>query len=104
MAVEHGEQIVVGVNQFQAESPTPIQLLRIDPEIERAQVERLRALRGRRDAAKSSAALAEVERRARGKENLMPAVLAAVEAWATVGEIADALRRVFGEYEETVVV
>jgi methylmalonyl-CoA mutase, N-terminal domain len=104
MAVERGEQIVVGMNRFQSENAAPIPLLRIDPEIERAQVERLRALRARRDTAATAAALAEVEHRARGKENLMPAVLAAVEAWATVGEIADALRRVFGEYEETVVV
>jgi len=104
MAVERREQIVVGMNEFQAENTAPIPLLRIDPEIERAQVERLRALRARRDAAAAKAALAEVERRARSSDNLMPAVLAAVEAWATVGEIADALRRVFGEYEETVVV
>jgi len=104
MAVERGEEIIVGMNRFQTEKDVPIPLLRIDPEIERSQVERLRALRARRDAAKTQAALAEVERRARTSENLMPAVLAAVEAWATVGEIADALRRVFGEYEETVVV
>ena len=104
MAVERREQIVVGMNEYQAEKSAPIPLLRIDPEIERAQVERLRALRARRDAAKMKAALAEVERRARSTDNLMPAVLAAVEAWATVGEIADTLRRVFGEYEESVVV
>ena len=104
MAVERREQIVVGVNDFQSEKSAPIPLLRIDPEIERAQVERLRALRARRDSGKTHVALAEIERRARSSENLMPAVLAAVEAWATVGEIADALRRVFGEYEETVVV
>jgi methylmalonyl-CoA mutase N-terminal domain/subunit len=104
LTIERGEQIVVGMNKFQSEKEVPIPLLRIDPEIERAQVERLRSLRARRDAAKTTAALAEVERRARGKENLMPAVLAAIEAWATVGEIADALRRVFGEYEESVVV
>ncbi|HKO03512.1 MAG TPA: methylmalonyl-CoA mutase family protein [Candidatus Acidoferrales bacterium] len=104
MTIERGEQIVVGMNQFQSEKETPIPLLRIDPGIERTQVDRLRALRARRDAAKTTAALAEVERRARGAENLMPAVLAAIEAWATVGEIADAMRRVFGEYEESVVV
>jgi methylmalonyl-CoA mutase N-terminal domain/subunit len=104
MAVERGHEIVVGVNRFQAEKDSPIPLLRIDPEIERSQVERLRALRARRDAARAQASLAEVERRARAAENLMPAILAAVEASATVGEIADALRRVFGEYEETVVV
>jgi methylmalonyl-CoA mutase N-terminal domain/subunit len=104
MAAERGERVVVGMNQFQSEKTAPIPILRIDPEIEREQVERLRALRARRDATRTAAALAEVKRRAAGTENLMPAVLAAVEAYATVGEIADAMRRVFGEYEETVVV
>jgi methylmalonyl-CoA mutase N-terminal domain/subunit len=61
-------------------------------------------LRARRDAAKSRAALEEVERRARTSENLMPAILAAVEVYATVGEISDALRRAFGEYQESVVI
>jgi methylmalonyl-CoA mutase N-terminal domain/subunit len=103
-AVERGEQIVVGVNRFQAEEERPIPTLQIDPEIERTQVARLKALRARRDAGKSRAALAEVERRARGNENLMPAILAAVEAYATVGEISDALRRAFGEYHESVVI
>ncbi|MBZ5694062.1 MAG: methylmalonyl-CoA mutase family protein [Acidobacteriia bacterium] len=103
-AVERGEQVVVGVNRFQAEEEQPIPTLRIDPEIERSQVARLNALRARRDAAKSRAALEEVERRARGTENLMPAILAAVEAYATVGEISDALRRAFGEYHESVVI
>jgi methylmalonyl-CoA mutase, N-terminal domain len=103
-AVERGEQIVVGVNRYQAGEERPIPTLRIDPEIERAQVERVRALRGRRDCPKAVAALAEIERRARGTENLMPAILAAVEAYATVGEISDALRRAFGEYQESVVV
>jgi methylmalonyl-CoA mutase N-terminal domain/subunit len=103
-AVERGEQVVVGINRFQAEEERPIPTLQIDPQIERTQVERLKGLRGRRDAAKSSAALGEVERRARGRENLMPAILAAVEAFATVGEISDALRRAFGEYQESVVI
>jgi methylmalonyl-CoA mutase N-terminal domain/subunit len=103
-AVERGEQIVVGVNRFQAEEGRPIPTLQIDPEIERTQVARLKALRARRDEGKSRAALAEVERRARGNENLMPAILAAVEAYATVGEISDALRRAFGEYHESVVI
>jgi len=96
--------VVVGVNRFQADQETPIPTLRIDPEIERSQIERLRALRARRDAAKARAAVEEVERRARTTENLMPAILAAVEAYATVGEISDALRRVFGEYRESVVI
>jgi methylmalonyl-CoA mutase N-terminal domain/subunit len=102
-AVDSGEHVVVGVNRFQTEEERPIATLRIDPEIERSQVARLRALRERRDAAKCHAALNEVERRARGSENLMPAILAAVEAHATVGEISEALRRVFGEFLESVV-
>jgi len=103
-AVDAGRQAVVGVNRFHAEEKHPIPTLRIDPEIERSQIARLNALRARRDAAKSRAALEGVERRARGSENLMPAVLAAVEAYATVGEISDALRRAFGEYQESVVI
>jgi methylmalonyl-CoA mutase N-terminal domain/subunit len=102
--VESGEQIVVGVNQFRNEEERPIPLLRVDPEIERQQVERLNALRARRDAGRAAAALAEIERRARTTENLLPAIQTAVEAYATVGEISDALRRVFGEYTESVVV
>jgi methylmalonyl-CoA mutase N-terminal domain/subunit len=103
-AVDAGEQVVVGVNRFQAGEERPIPTLRIDPEIEPAQVARLNALRARRDTAKAKAALAEVERRARSNENLMPAILAAVEAYATVGEISDALRCAFGEYQESVVI
>jgi len=103
-AVDAGEQIVVGVNRFQAEEERPIPTLRLDPAIEREQVARLNALRARRDTAKTKAALAEIERRARGSENLMPAILAAVEVYATVGEISDALRRAFGEYQESVVI
>ena len=103
-AIDRGEQVVVGVNRFQAEEEKPIPTLRIDPEIERAQIARLRAIRSRRDANRVHAALGEVERRATGAENLMPAILAAVEAYATVGEISDAMRRAFGEYQESVVI
>jgi methylmalonyl-CoA mutase N-terminal domain/subunit len=103
-AVEGGDQVVVGVNRFQAAEEQTIPTMRIDPEIERSQIARLNALRARRDATKSSAALEEVERCARGTENLMPAILTAVEAYATVGEISDALRRAFGEYRESVVI
>jgi methylmalonyl-CoA mutase N-terminal domain/subunit len=103
-AVDAGEQVVVGVNRFQTEEGRPIPTLRLDPAIEREQVARLNALRARRDTAKAKAALAEIERRARGSENLMPAILAAVEVYATVGEISDALRRAFGEYQESVVI
>jgi len=103
-AIERDQQIVVGVNRYKAEKERPIPTMRIDPEIERTQVARLNALRSRRDSAKSNTALAEVERRARAAENLMPAILAAVESYATVGEISDVLRRAFGEYHESVVI
>jgi len=102
-AVESKEQIVVGVNEFQAEEERQIPTLRIDPVLEREQVARLRALRAKRDSAKTKATLSELERRARTEENLLPAILASVENFATVGEISDALRRVFGEYQESVV-
>jgi methylmalonyl-CoA mutase, N-terminal domain len=102
-AVETKEQIVVGVNEFQSEEERQIPTLRIEPALEREQVARLRALRAKRDSAKTKAALAELERRAKGAENLLPAILAAVENFATVGEISDTLRGVLGEYQESVV-
>jgi methylmalonyl-CoA mutase, N-terminal domain len=102
-AIESGEQAVVGVNQFVSEKQLPIPILRVDPEIERAQIARLRALRARRDSTNASASVARVEACARSGENLVPAILAAVEAYVTVGEISDALRNAFGEYTESVV-
>jgi methylmalonyl-CoA mutase N-terminal domain/subunit len=103
-AVETKEQVVVGVNDFIAEEERGIRTLRIDPQIEREQVQRLQALRGKRDSGKAKAGIAELERRAGTNENLLPAILGAVEAYATVGEISDSLRRVFGEYQESVVI
>jgi len=103
-AVETREQVVVGVNEFIAEEQRGIPTLRIDPQIEREQSQRLQALRGKRDTNKTQAAIAELERRAATNENLLPAILGAVEAYATVGEISDALRRAFGEYRESVVI
>jgi len=103
-AVEKKAQIVVGVNDFVAEADRTIPSLRIDPEIERSQIARLNALRAKRDSARAQSALADLQRRAATTENLLPAILAAVEAYATIGEISDALRRVFGEYQESVVI
>jgi len=103
-AVETKDQVVVGVNEFVAEEQRQIPTLRIDAEIEREQVARLQALRARRDVAQVQLALAELERRARTSENLLPAILQAVEVYATVGEVSDALRRVYGEYLESVVI
>jgi len=103
-AIESKDQIIVGVNDFVAEGPRTIPTLRIEPEIERSQIARLNALRAKRDSAKTQSALAELQRRAGTTENLLPAILAAVEAHATVGEVSDTLRRVFGEYQESVVI
>lgn len=103
-SVETKDQIVVGVNDFVAHQEHKIPTLRIDPAIELAQVERLKRLRGKRDNAKTTAALDELERRAKTSENLLPAILTAVEAYATVGEISDAMRHVYGEYQESVVI
>jgi methylmalonyl-CoA mutase N-terminal domain/subunit len=107
-AVEKKDQIVVGVNDFiapaEGDASRSIPTLRIDPEIERTQIARLNALRDKRDSARAQSALAELQRRAATTENLLPAILAAVESYATIGEISDALRRVFGEYQESVVI
>jgi methylmalonyl-CoA mutase N-terminal domain/subunit len=103
-AVDSGEAIVVGVNQFELEEEKPIPIQKIDPALEPKQIERVRALRARRDAQPCQAALQGVEDAARSGENVMPKIIAAVEACATVGEISDAMRRVFGEYKETVVI
>jgi methylmalonyl-CoA mutase N-terminal domain/subunit len=103
-AVEKKDQIVVGVNDFVTEEDRTIPILRIDEEIERSQIARLNALRAKRDSVRAQSALAELQRRAATTENLLPAILAAVEAYATIGEISDGLRRVFGEYQESVVI
>ena len=107
-AVEKKQQIVVGVNDFvgstEGNDARIIPILRIDAQIERSQIARLGALRAKRDTVRAKSALAELQRRAATTENLLPAILAAVEAYATVGEISDALRRVFGEYLESVVI
>jgi len=103
-AVDCEDAIVVGVNRFEVEEEKAIPIQKIDPALEPKQIERVRALRARRDAGPCAEALKKVEDAARSGENLMPRILAAVEACATVGEISDAMRRVFGEYKEAVVI
>ncbi|HET9553192.1 MAG TPA: methylmalonyl-CoA mutase family protein [Anaeromyxobacteraceae bacterium] len=100
--VEAKAQVVVGVNAFQAEDP-PVTVMKIDPALEEQQVARLKAFRARRNNTVAKQAVDAVRAGAKGSENLMPLILAAVKAEATKGEIADALRDVFGEYRETVV-
>jgi methylmalonyl-CoA mutase, N-terminal domain len=103
-AVDSGEATVVGVNRFTREDEPGIPIQRIDEALERKQIERLQALRLRRDKARWQTAVDRVKDYARSGENLMPAILEAVESYATVGEIAAAMREVFGEYRESVVI
>jgi methylmalonyl-CoA mutase N-terminal domain/subunit len=100
-AIESQEEIVVGVNRFQIDAEPPVTLLKIDEQLERAQIERVRALRARRDADATEAALNRLEQAATTTENLLPKILECVESYATVGEISNRLRRVWGEYRET---
>ncbi len=102
--VDREEAVVVGVNRFVMEEENPISLQGINESLERNQIERLRALRQCRDPQECSASLMHVEDAARSGTNLMPHIIAAVEAYATVGEISDTLRNVFGEYKEAVVI
>jgi methylmalonyl-CoA mutase, N-terminal domain len=100
--IEGGKRIIVGVNRFQMGEREKAPVFRIDPENERRQVESVREVRQSRDAVACSESLAGLEAAARSNENLMPRIVRAAEAYATVGEISDALRRVFGEYREAV--
>ena len=103
-SVDREYSVVVGVNRFQAHEEKSVPLQRIDPALEPKQIERLRALRAKRNPQTWQAAIKAVEDTARSGDNLMPRILAAVEANATVGEISDAMRRVYGEYKEAVVI
>jgi methylmalonyl-CoA mutase N-terminal domain/subunit len=99
--VDQRRRIVVGVNDFVAEDEQPTPILRIDPALERKQVDRLAATRARRDGAAVESALAELKRTATGEGNLMPPILAATRARATEGEMIAALQEVFGTYAES---
>jgi methylmalonyl-CoA mutase N-terminal domain/subunit len=99
--IEKKRRIIVGVNEFVSDSPK-VNVLKIDPRIETEQVERVRKLRGSRDAAAHARALDRLEAAARTKDNLVPLMLDAVRAHATVGEISDVLRRVWGEYTPSI--
>jgi methylmalonyl-CoA mutase N-terminal domain/subunit len=103
-AVEKHEEIVVGVNGFRTDEQTPISILKVDESIERSQVERLQALRSRRNAENAAAAIKALGDAASAAENLLPRILACVRAEVTVGEISGCLRRVWGEYREALTV
>ena len=99
-ALEEERAIVVGVNRFTLEHEEHPILLRVDPEVGKRQAAKLAALRQRRDNERVQHALTALERGAAGSDNLMPLIIDAVEAYATLGEVSDAMRRVFGEQRE----
>ena len=103
-ALESGDQITVGVNRFGEQEATSPPVLRVEPQIEQDQKARLERLRSRRDSKQVEARLERVEEAARGKANLLPPIIDAVEGYATVGEISDVLRQVFGLHQESVVI
>jgi methylmalonyl-CoA mutase N-terminal domain/subunit len=103
-AIEAKDAIVVGLNHYRTEEESRVATLRVDPAVERAQVERLRAVRRQRNAQVVEETLAKLEDGARGAENLLPRILECVEAQATVGEISNRLRTVWGEYREAATV
>jgi methylmalonyl-CoA mutase, N-terminal domain len=97
--VESGERVVVGVNAYTEGSSEPVQLLTVDPEVERRQCERTARVRAERDSASATAALDEVRRVAETDENLLPAMREALRVHCTVGEVCSALRELWGTYD-----
>ncbi|MBE0597221.1 MAG: methylmalonyl-CoA mutase family protein [Desulfuromonadales bacterium] len=102
-AIESKELVIVGVNQFTVKEPPPTGLLKIKPEVELAQKKALAAVKAGRNPAAVKGALDRLRQAAQGTENLMPHIIAAVKLYVSLGEISDALREVFGEHQETVV-
>jgi methylmalonyl-CoA mutase, N-terminal domain len=99
--VERGERVIVGVNRFEQVEEQPIPILRIDPALEQKQIDRVRGLRARRESGPVEAALARLAADSATDTNLMPAILDAARAYATLGEMCDALRDVWGTWRET---
>ena len=98
--VEQGDRLIVGVNAFKSDAAAPIELLHIDDKVSESQIARLKQVKAERNQAAVDAALAKVEAAARGTDNLMPPVLEAVKAYATLGEVSDVFRKVWGAYRE----
>jgi methylmalonyl-CoA mutase N-terminal domain/subunit len=103
-AIETNDAIIVGMNQFQSDEESKVKTLRVDPAIEQEQIERLRAVRDARDAVATESALVRLEEAAQGTENVLPRILDCVDSFASVGEISNRLRTVWGEYREAVTV
>jgi methylmalonyl-CoA mutase N-terminal domain/subunit len=101
--VEREERIIVGVNRFVSDEEVAIPVLKIDPEIERRQIERIRAIRAKRDAVTYTRTMGALRDACMSSKNLMPFVLDAVRAYATLGEISDVFREAYGVYREPAV-
>ncbi|HOA15045.1 MAG TPA: methylmalonyl-CoA mutase family protein [Bacillota bacterium] len=99
MSIESGDRVVVGLNKFQIKEGSPKGLLRVDEAVRRSQIAKIAAVKAKRDQKGVDAALKALEDAARGTDNLMPPILAAVKQYATLGEICDVMRKVFGEYK-----
>ncbi len=102
-AIEKKDLIVVGLNKFAMEEKLPEELLKLNPEVEKIQIEKLKKLKARRDNVKVKEILSKIEDAARSDKNLMPLIIEAVKSYATLGEISDSLRKVFGEYRSSVI-
>jgi methylmalonyl-CoA mutase N-terminal domain/subunit len=102
--LEQKRRLMVGVNEFTVDEEEEIEILRIDPKLEREQVERVRGVRAKRDNAKAMSSLTKLRKAAAGPDNLMPYILDAVRAYATEGEIMNTLIEVFGVYTERAVI
>jgi methylmalonyl-CoA mutase N-terminal domain/subunit len=100
--VEANQRIIVGVNKFATPQKESFSLLNIDPSLEERQIKMLKDLREKRNNTKTISCLKELEKVAAGEGNIMPAIIEAIEAYATIGEMSDSLRKVFGEYKDTV--
>ncbi|HSN66312.1 MAG TPA: methylmalonyl-CoA mutase family protein, partial [Fusibacter sp.] len=100
--VETGEIIVVGMNKYQIEEASPKGLLRVDPSVGEMQKARLAKLRASRDNVKVNETLAALKTACEGTDNVMPFILEAVKTYATLGEICDVMRGVFGEYQQSI--
>jgi methylmalonyl-CoA mutase N-terminal domain/subunit len=101
--IEEKERIIVGVNEFVNDDRLEIPVLKIDPEVEQTQLTRLKKVRKSRNNKKVDELLGKLQHAAEGTENLLPHILAAVREYATVGEVCNALREVYGEYQEPII-
>ncbi|MCK4434498.1 methylmalonyl-CoA mutase, partial [Candidatus Bathyarchaeota archaeon] len=102
--VDEKKRILIGVNDYKTEEKYPMKILRVDPKVEEKQVARLQKLKRERDNRKVNEVLEKLHYSAEKNENLMPIIIDAVKAYATIGEICDVLRKIYGEYKELIVI